>query len=32
MWRYDWEPAVVRPERIIAGVKALGVDVTNWGA
>jgi len=32
MWRYDWEPVVVRPERIIAGIKALGVDVSNWGA
>ena len=32
MWRYDWEPAYMRPERIIAGIKALGVDVTNWGA
>ncbi len=32
MWRYDWEPAYIRPERIIAGIKALGVDVSNWGA
>jgi hypothetical protein len=32
MWRYDWPPVPVRPERIIAGIKALGVDVSNWGA
>jgi len=31
MHRYDWPPARVIPERIIAGVRALGVDVTNWG-
>jgi len=31
MWRYDWPPARVVPERIIAGIKALGVDVTSWG-
>jgi hypothetical protein len=31
MWHYDWPPARVVPERIIAGIKALGVDVTNWG-
>jgi hypothetical protein len=31
MWHYDWPPVQVRPERIIAGVRALGVDVTNWG-
>ena len=30
MHRYDWPPARVMPERIIAGIKALGVDVTNW--
>jgi len=30
MWRYDWPPVSVRPERIIAGIRALGVDVTNW--
>jgi len=30
MHRYDWPPARVIPERIIAGVRALGVDVTNW--
>lgn len=32
MWRYDWPPVVFRPERVIAGIKALGVDVTPWGA
>jgi hypothetical protein len=32
MWKYDWPPVAVHPERIIAGIKALGVDVTNWGA
>jgi hypothetical protein len=31
MWHYAWPPARVVPERIIAGVKALGVDVANWG-
>jgi len=31
MWRYDWPPARVVPERIIAGIRALGVDVSNWG-
>jgi len=30
MWRYDWEPAYVRPQRIIDGIRALGVDVSNW--
>ena len=32
MWRYDWPPVQFNPERVIAGIKALGVDVTNWGA
>ena len=32
MHRYDWEPVALVPARVIAGVKALGVDVTNWGA
>lgn len=31
MYRYDWEPAYVRPQRIIDGIKAIGVDVSNWG-
>ena len=30
MWRYDRRPARVVPERIIAGIKALGVDVGSW--
>ena len=32
MHRYDWEPVPLIPSRVIAGVKALGVDVANWGA
>jgi hypothetical protein len=32
MHRYDWEPVSMVPSRVIAGVKALGVDVSNWGA
>jgi hypothetical protein len=32
MWKYEWPPVAVNPDRIIAGIKALGVDVTNWGA
>ena len=31
MWRYDWPPVALRPERVIAGIRALGVDVANWG-
>jgi hypothetical protein len=31
MHRYDWEPVALVPSRVIAGVKALGVDVANWG-
>jgi hypothetical protein len=31
MWRYDWPPGTVRPERIIEGIRGLGVDVSNWG-
>ncbi len=31
MYRYDWEPVPIRPQRIIDGIRALGVDVTNWG-
>ena len=31
MWRYDWPPARVVLQRIIAGIKVLGVDVSNWG-
>jgi hypothetical protein len=32
MHRYDWEPVPLIPERVIAGIKALGVDVSPWGA
>jgi len=32
MWRYDWPPVSVQPERIIAGIRALGVDVSGWGS
>lgn len=31
MYRYDWPPVSVKPQRIIAGLKALGVDLSNWG-
>jgi hypothetical protein len=30
MWRYDWPPVTFRPERVINGIRALGVDVANW--
>jgi hypothetical protein len=30
MHRYDWEPVALVPARVIAGIKALGVDVSNW--
>jgi len=32
MWNYAWPPVTFHPERVIAGIKALGVDVSNWGA
>ena len=32
MHRYDWEPVPLIPARVIAGIKAIGVDVSNWGA
>lgn len=32
MHRYDWEPVSLVPSRVIGGIKALGVDVSNWGA
>jgi hypothetical protein len=32
MYRYDWPPVAVKPARILAGLKALGVDLSNWGA
>ena len=31
MHRYDWEPVALVPARVIAGIRALGVDVSNWG-
>jgi hypothetical protein len=31
MWQYDRIPDYLRPERVIAGVRALGVDVAGWG-
>ena len=31
MHRYDWEPVSLVPSRVIGGIKALGVDVSNWG-
>jgi hypothetical protein len=31
MWNYDWPPVQMVPDRVIAGIRALGVDVTNWG-
>lgn len=30
MHRYDWPPVSVNPQRIINGIKMLGVDVGNW--
>lgn len=30
MWQYDRPPDTIRPERIIAGIRALGVDVSGW--
>lgn len=32
MHRYDWDPVPLVPARVIAGIKALGVDVSTWGA
>jgi hypothetical protein len=31
MWQYDRVPDYMRPERIIEGIRALGVDVSGWG-
>lgn len=31
MYRYDWPPVAVKPQRIINGLRALGVDLSNWG-
>jgi hypothetical protein len=30
MHDYDWAPVSLVPARVIAGIKALGVDVSNW--
>jgi hypothetical protein len=30
MWHYDWPPVSMDPERVIAGIRALGVDVGSW--
>jgi Alkylmercury lyase len=30
MHRYDWPPVAVNPERILAGLKAIGVDLSPW--
>lgn len=32
MHRYDWPPVSIDPEKIIAGVRSLGIDVSNWGS
>jgi len=31
MWQYDRIPDYIRPQRIIDGIRALGVDVAPWG-
>ncbi|HZP43172.1 MAG TPA: organomercurial lyase [Candidatus Binatia bacterium] len=31
MWQYDRRPDSVHPQRIIDGIRALGVDVSGWG-
>jgi hypothetical protein len=31
MWQYDRAPDYMRPQRIIDGIRALGVDVSGWG-
>jgi hypothetical protein len=31
MWNYERPPDYVRPQRIIDGIRALGVDVSGWG-
>ncbi len=31
MHRYDWEPVPLIPERVLAGIAALGVDTSPWG-
>lgn len=31
MWVYNRAPDYIRPQRIIDGIRALGVDVSGWG-
>ena len=31
MWQYDRIPDYMRPQKIIDGIRALGVDVSGWG-
>src|ERR1700687_1823764 len=31
MWQYERIPDYMRPQRIIDGIRALGVDVSGWG-
>jgi len=31
MWQYDRIPDYLRPQRVIDGIRALGVDVSGWG-
>jgi len=31
MWQYERIPDYIRPQRIIDGIRALGVDVSGWG-
>ena len=31
MWQYDRVPDYMRPQKIIDGIRALGVDVSGWG-
>jgi hypothetical protein len=30
MWHYDWSPSTIDAKATIAGIKALGVDVSAW--
>jgi hypothetical protein len=30
MWDYHWPPVQMNPKWIHRGIKALGVDTTNW--
>lgn len=32
MYDYHWKPSQMIPDVIIQGIKAIGVDVSNWGA